>query len=301
MIELFYYIKNDQIDAFSQEVESNGGIDMIFEADSNQNIPQILWKKPPIVSVCAYLGSPKCFAYLINKKCNITICDESEDHLLPIHFSIIGKNLTYFNVLLSKGSPKVNLIHISIKYDIMPFLEEILKNKYEEVTDEQLQYSISLNKLYATKIMLNTGTLFNESLIDYAKSFNNNEAVVLLKTFKKQIIYQPKHENFLVQYSSSKGNLDKIKDLLIVERKYKVNDTDDKENTALIAAAQSGNIEVLQFLATFPDLDVNHQNKGGRTALHEAAYKGRSDAIAFLLTLPGIDPLIRTSNGVPYL
>ena len=300
MIELFYIIKNDQIDAFKEEISSCGTFDLIFEAESNQKIPQILWNKPPIISVCAYLGSPKCFAYLINNKANLSLCDQSEDHLLPIHFSIAGKNLTYFNVLCSKGSPKTDLIHFSIKFDVMPFLEEIIKGKHEEITQEQIKYSISINKLYATKIMLNTGIMFDENLIEYAKTLNNKEAVNLLQSYKEQLILQPKHENYLVQYASMKGNLENVKNLLIVEQKYHVNDPDEKGNTAFIVASQSGNVDVLQFLSTFPDIDLNHQNKGGRTALHEAAYKGRSQVISFLLTLPGLDPLIKTSNGVPF-
>ena len=302
MSEIFYSLKNDQVDVLKEYVESKGTSDFLFDAASNPKIPQILWNSPPILSVCAFLGSPKCFAFLINNKAGVNIADQSEDHLLPIHFSIAGKNMTYFKILLKKGSKNDRLIYFSIKFDVMPILDEILQQKQEEIKMDDLKYSIQVNKLYATKKLLDTGYMFTYDVIEYAKSLGNKEAVQLLQSHKEQILDVPlRHDNLLVQNAGMKGQLETVKTLILIEKKYKINDTDERGNTALIAAAKSGNIDILQFLASFPDIDLNHQNDGGRAAIHEAAYKGRSEALKFLLSLSGIDPLLKTSNGVPFL
>lgn len=301
MIDIYFTIKNDQVEALSQEVENYTTPDIIFDADQNPKIPKILQNFPPIVSVAAFLGSPKCFAFLINHGADISITDKSKESLLPIDFAVAGKNISYFRVLCSKGSPTTALLHNTIRFDVVPILNEILEKKIVDINEEvngktPVEYAMSINKICAAKILLEAGAVFSSKLINEMKMMKNQEAVNLLLSFKAQLTDPVVRHEHILNNAVMSGDIELVKSIIYGE-KMKINDEDEKGNTAFIVAAIKGDVNMLKFISSIDGADYNHRNRGGRAAIHEAAYKGKSDVIKFLLTLPGLNPFAVTSNG----
>jgi hypothetical protein len=58
--------------------------------------------------------------------------------------------------------------------------------------------------------------------------------------------------------------------------------------SAFISASTSGNSQLLQWLLTFPDLDVNHRDRDGSTALMAAVASGATPVFSFLLMMLGL-------------
>lgn len=86
---------------------------------------------------------------------------------------------------------------------------------------------------------------------------------------------------------------------LLLEKKIEINARDKKTNsTALMFAATIENpANRIKMLLAVPGIDINAQNNHGFTALIEAADTGNIDAIKILLELPHIKINVRDKNG----
>ncbi|EAX95546.1 hypothetical protein TVAG_126760 [Trichomonas vaginalis G3] len=276
MIDLYYAIQNDLVDTMSGLMES---VDTVFEAENNPKIPEILFHQPTILSLATFLCSQKCFAYLINNKADLNRFDHSEQEMLPIHFAIASNNLSFFKVLVSKGSIVKGSLYFAVKFNNIQFFNYILSNNLENPQD----------------------IVYNTTALDYAKSLKRTEMVKALNELiskensqneEKEIVL--KHENPLI--NAVLANDSKTVSKILEKDPSKINSTDDKGNTAFLLASQKNLVEMMKLLYE-KGADVNILNKGGRSALHEACYKNRLEAVQYLVTLPTLDIKIKTANG----
>lgn len=67
-------------------------------------------------------------------------------------------------------------------------------------------------------------------------------------------------------------------------------------NSALHLAAYAGNNDILKFLLSFPDIEINQHDDGGNTALHRASRAGNTETVHLLLAA-NANPLIPNING----
>jgi hypothetical protein len=81
--------------------------------------------------------------------------------------------------------------------------------------------------------------------------------------------------------AAKRGDLDQIQQLLRVEG-VDVNFANEKDQTALHAAAENGHVEVVADLLA-KGVDVNARNQQGQTPLHLAALEGHAAVVAALL------------------
>ena len=68
--------------------------------------------------------------------------------------------------------------------------------------------------------------------------------------------------------------------------------------TALMLAAYSGNIEILTFLLSSPNININQQDLSGQTALIIAAYQGHQEFVQYLISRQGVNPNLADYRGV---
>lgn len=85
--------------------------------------------------------------------------------------------------------------------------------------------------------------------------------------------------------AAQNGNPTKVKEL--ISQGVSVNARNELGQTPLIEASNGGNSlereEIIKFLLSIPDIDVNAKSNEGRTALHQAAYLNQDKAIRLLL------------------
>lgn len=65
---------------------------------------------------------------------------------------------------------------------------------------------------------------------------------------------------------------------------------DNNESTPLMIAVVEKNIEVIQFLASHKNIEINKQDKYGRTAMVHACSSGTREMVKYLLTSKDISP-----------
>ena len=68
--------------------------------------------------------------------------------------------------------------------------------------------------------------------------------------------------------------------------------------TALMLAAYSGNIEILTFLLSSPNININQQDLSGQTALIIAAYQGHQEFVQYLISRQAVNPNLADYRGV---
>ena len=68
--------------------------------------------------------------------------------------------------------------------------------------------------------------------------------------------------------------------------------------TALMLAAYSGNIEILTFLLSSHNININQQDLSGQTALIIAAYQGHQEFVQYLISRQGVNPNLADYRGV---
>ena len=63
----------------------------------------------------------------------------------------------------------------------------------------------------------------------------------------------------------------------------------DVFGSPLVYAAGKGNLEMVKYFSSLPEVDVNESGSQG-TALHAASLKGHGDVVSYLLGVEGVDP-----------
>ncbi|MBL6785762.1 MAG: ankyrin repeat domain-containing protein, partial [Rickettsiales bacterium] len=97
--------------------------------------------------------------------------------------------------------------------------------------------------------------------------------------------------------AAEKGNLEAVQRLIAAG--YNVNRRRDKDgNTALLAALNGSHFEIVSYLLTLPEIDVNQSNNKGITPLFLAIEKENISIVSYLLTLPEIDVNQSNKKGI---
>ena len=81
--------------------------------------------------------------------------------------------------------------------------------------------------------------------------------------------------------ASLSGALTTVK--MLVEAGADVRAADDNLDTCLILAAYDGHTDIVRYLVSLPEVDLNHQDSNNHTALHFAVHKKHADVVQVLI------------------
>eukprot|EP00761_Pharyngomonas_kirbyi_P012502 gb/GECH01012529.1/.p1 GENE.gb/GECH01012529.1/~~gb/GECH01012529.1/.p1 ORF type:complete len:128 (+),score=31.10 gb/GECH01012529.1/:1-384(+) len=103
-----------------------------------------------------------------------------------------------------------------------------------------------------------------------------------------------------IQNAAYDGNLQEVK-RLVNDEGTPVNQREGifgLDRTALHTACEAGHFDVVQYLLTHNDIDINVQDARKKTPLHYACEKNNSDIVQELLNRPEINLELQDVNGL---
>ena len=257
-MDIFHAIKNDLIEIIKEIIDENNK-DSNLNLENNLSIPFIFHNLPPPISISCFYGSIKVFNYLLSIKCNINQKDSSKEELLPIHYSIFGNQIEFFEKLILNKSLTNGIIYFSCINDNKRILEYILTNKLEDILNcnykyqNPLFYCLENDKINLSRLLLDFGIKFDEELL---KNYS------ILKNYLTQLLdFKPKH-NFELIESVKNGNFELFKNL-IEEKKKDINEINEHGDNSFIMAAKKGFLNILEYIFLNFPININYKNNGG--------------------------------------
>lgn len=217
-----------------------------------------LSKDPILIEYAAFFSSIKCFKFLYQQS------DYLPQSLAT--FAVAGGNYEIIHLCeLGKVQFDDNSLMISIRF---------FRSELTEYLEDNFEIKKTVNDVSKSLIFYNL-----QALIDC-----------------KSVIYEDPNKRDSNGYnalslSSLNGDLDIINYLILTfGSKIDVNAKNKYKNSPLYDAAGHGHFEVVKYLCSIPEIDINIQNdKNNHTALHHAAEKGYLNIVEFLCSLPNID------------
>ena len=204
----------------------------------------------------------------------------NKDKMTSLHLSIISSNLEIAKELLAAGAELYatdNSGRTVLHYAVLIRNENRLENAMKFIFQQENEKTDPERKLIQIQDTLN-----NDSPLDLAVKYSNNNTIQLLLKESPDLTLCGKHKSSVLHKAITEGNLEIIQSILYYiinafpkERSdplHVLNLQDEDGNTALHLAINGSRADILEVLLPLKPL-MNLKNNSGQTPLHLAVSK----------------------------
>ncbi|OHT03205.1 hypothetical protein TRFO_29516 [Tritrichomonas foetus] len=253
-------IRNDDLENFQQIKNINLNNEIEHSIYEVTQFDVIFGAFPTLIEYSAFFQAVKIFNYLLNKKVTY-------DSTL-MRYAVAGGNQKIIQILLEKGlSFDVKCLNTAIEF----------------------HQQVIIDLIRSGNIMMNTNNLIEYDFYSLSKAVESYNIQILIEILKNENISLVSDVNQwnILQIASGCGQLEVIR-FVIEERGMDINSKNSLGKTSLILASENGFSDIVDYLLSFEEIEVNAGNDRG-TALHYAVLNGHLSVIKLLCKHKDID------------
>ena len=288
-VEIF---KTDNVDALSAFLaENHDAIDLKVKLEAS-DIPRILQHSPPLISLCSFFGSLRCFQLLQSNNANLLLADKKGR--LPVHFASAG-SLEVCDMLDSAGADFSLLdnngkgcIHFACEFGNFDMVQRLWARTFDlnQQTNQSttpLHFACMTDQEEIVEFLLDKGVDVDPKSSDGVTPLmcalkKGHAGVVKILAARVSLDFDEGDHMTPLMWACKRGYVNVVDVLLEHLTHEQIVKADEQLGwTALHCAAENGNKEIVQMLLD-KDVPINMKTKVGMTATHLAANRKNADA-----------------------
>jgi len=259
-MELFDIISSDLVEDLAVFLQKNSSIDICIDASKFGN--NQLGSNPPLICLCAFFGSKKCFEYLQIRDVNMNIVDSDERNVS--HFACMGGSIEIFDILDSIGFDMssvdkngVGSIHYASYSGCLVLCQRLwLKGHDIKALDgfnkEPIHYAAMAKEADVIEFLHSQGCDINSIAMEWTPftiAITNHSINVIMFLLSCNLIITNIPVPYMYPLSyATKYELEEIVDILLKSGKFDTNHQDHLGWSPLLFAAEKGHIGICENL-----------------------------------------------------
>lgn len=239
-IPIIKFLKTESIEEIEEYLnESNENLEKVYNIDKYECTP---------IEIAVFLGSMVCFKHLLSKGAKIT--DRTMKH------AISGGNIDIIKTLASMG---LEINDNCLKASIIAHQTNIfnwVSKRYQHPLDYEV-FTLCIEYEFYNGISTFSGINADKA----SRLACSNNCIEIVRYIQKNAKFE---ESYLLCKAAIEGNLDYIKSVsnlgeIINQTTSSITKT--RTDFILLEACRRGRTEIVKYLLTFPELDINQKTK----------------------------------------